>query len=342
MSYNSKYTGAEVEALLDSANGKQDAIEDLDEIRSGAAAGATALQLYKTSFSVEDIYIAKYENVDIENAHKEDIVQAIRDGKKIATYGSEIEGFYLADATLEGNELVVTYPALNIIIDTFITDPRIYSDDIIINIYVNEKDLSAVATSGSYNDLTDQPDFVTKETIGELVVANTQALHGGGAVYALPDQATGDEDDILVSKRNLKTINGQSLIGEGDLNISGGSGTSNGSKEVIYWSAYSGETVTNMRPNVIYWILDINNITIESFEEAAPEVESYDLFTAILNLGTGNSEISLTLPDDVLWANGTIPELDNNTTYELSISRISDGYGWNQYFAVLTPFKPVE
>ncbi|MBR4856013.1 MAG: hypothetical protein IKU94_05245 [Bacteroidaceae bacterium] len=44
MSYNSKYTGAEVEALLDSANGKQDKIEDLDTIRAGAAAGATALQ----------------------------------------------------------------------------------------------------------------------------------------------------------------------------------------------------------------------------------------------------------------------------------------------------------
>ena len=41
MSYNSKYTGAEVEALLDSANGKQEKIEDLDTIREGAAAGAT-------------------------------------------------------------------------------------------------------------------------------------------------------------------------------------------------------------------------------------------------------------------------------------------------------------
>lgn len=53
MSYNSKYTGAEVEALLDAANGKQDKIEDLDEIRSGAAAGATALQSVPSEYVTE-------------------------------------------------------------------------------------------------------------------------------------------------------------------------------------------------------------------------------------------------------------------------------------------------
>ena len=57
MSYNSKYTGAQVEGLLDKAGdtytkeeverrlaAKQDIISDLATIRSGAAKGATALQ----------------------------------------------------------------------------------------------------------------------------------------------------------------------------------------------------------------------------------------------------------------------------------------------------------
>ena len=44
MAYNSKYTGAEVENLLGKIDNKQDTISDLDEIRSGAAKGATALQ----------------------------------------------------------------------------------------------------------------------------------------------------------------------------------------------------------------------------------------------------------------------------------------------------------
>lgn len=44
MSYNSKYKGNEVEEILDSVGGKQDAITDLEEIRQGAAKGATAIQ----------------------------------------------------------------------------------------------------------------------------------------------------------------------------------------------------------------------------------------------------------------------------------------------------------
>lgn len=54
MSYNSKYTGAEVEALLDSVDGKQDKIEDLDAIRSGAEKGATALQSIPDEYITED------------------------------------------------------------------------------------------------------------------------------------------------------------------------------------------------------------------------------------------------------------------------------------------------
>ena len=42
--YRSKFTGEEVEAYLESIQDKQDKIEDLRDIRSGAQKGATALQ----------------------------------------------------------------------------------------------------------------------------------------------------------------------------------------------------------------------------------------------------------------------------------------------------------
>lgn len=51
MSYNSKYKSSEIEAILDSVGGKQDAIADLDTIRSGAAKGATALQSYTEKYT---------------------------------------------------------------------------------------------------------------------------------------------------------------------------------------------------------------------------------------------------------------------------------------------------
>lgn len=51
MDFNSKYKSSEIEGILDSVGGKQDAIADLDTIRSGAAKGATALQSYTEKYT---------------------------------------------------------------------------------------------------------------------------------------------------------------------------------------------------------------------------------------------------------------------------------------------------
>ena len=48
MSYTSKYTGSQIDAKLGAVDGKQDAIKDLDAIRSGASKGETAIQEVKT------------------------------------------------------------------------------------------------------------------------------------------------------------------------------------------------------------------------------------------------------------------------------------------------------
>lgn len=66
--------------------------------------------------------------------------------------------------------------------------------------------------------------FVTKVKVGELDVANTQALYDDNTVYALPTSANGDEDDILLSRNSVKTINGESILGSGDIEISGSGG----------------------------------------------------------------------------------------------------------------------
>lgn len=76
MGYNSKYTGAQVEAMLEKAEtalqevpegyatsedlaGKQDVISDLDTIRSGAMKGATALQAVPSEYVTETELTAK-------------------------------------------------------------------------------------------------------------------------------------------------------------------------------------------------------------------------------------------------------------------------------------------
>lgn len=129
--------------------------------------------------------------------------------------------------------------------------------------------LAKVATSGSYNDLSDKPTIpsaVTESTVSgwgftkntgtyskptggipkndlssavqasldkadaaipawialDSVYAEANGVADDQFAYALPTSANGDEDDIIVTCNTLKTINGESLFGSGDITISGG------------------------------------------------------------------------------------------------------------------------
>lgn len=127
---------------------------------------------------------------------------------------------------------------------------------------------------------------------------------------------------------------------EGGGSSSGGE-SSNTRKEIVYLDMMDS-TITSMRPDVVYWLADVRYITIDSFEEPLQDSDSYDIFTAVISLGHfggDTTSVSLTLPDYVFWANGQMPDLTQGN-FELSISRISDGYSY-KYFAVLTPFKTI-
>lgn len=135
----------------------------------------------------------------------------------------------------------------------------------------------------------------------------------------------------------------EALLDQVSSGNTGGGESSNARKEVVYEGGAPNYTITSMRPNVVYWLSDIPNITIDSFEEPLQDIDSYDIFTAVISLGSAggdNITVSLTLPDYVFWANGQMPDISSGY-FELSISRISDGYD-SRYFAVLTPFKTID
>lgn len=64
MSYNSNLTGAQVQAKLDAIDGKQDKIDDLATIRSGASKGATALQSHQEIKTINGASIIGSGNYD--------------------------------------------------------------------------------------------------------------------------------------------------------------------------------------------------------------------------------------------------------------------------------------
>lgn len=69
----------------------------------------------------------------------------------------------------------------------------------------NSADLADVATSGSYNDLNDKPSIPDTTNLATKSELNAK-------------------QDALVSGTNIKTINGKSLLGEGNIEIQGGAG----------------------------------------------------------------------------------------------------------------------
>ena len=79
----------------------------------------------------------------------------------------------------------------------------------------SEVELADVATSGSYNDLSNKPTIPT--------VTSTYTATGTDAVNGLAvSNAIATKQDNLVSGTNIKTINGNNLLGSGNIEIQGG------------------------------------------------------------------------------------------------------------------------
>lgn len=132
--------------------------------------------------------------------------------------------------------------------------------DNLLNGKVSTGTLATVATSGSYNDLTNKPDLSTKQ-------------------------------DVLVSGVNIKTINSQSLLGEGNINIEGGGG---GTQVQSNWNetdTTSMAYIQNKPTNVSAFTNDAGYLTShQSLADVFADV-AYDSATKRINFyGKGDSQ----------------------------------------------------
>lgn len=119
---------------------------------------------------------------------------------------------------------------------------------------LNKPSLATVATTGLYSDLTGKP------TLGTAAAANTTdfatAAQGTKADSALQPAAIGvsvqaydadltswaaitpsSKQDTLVSGTNIKTINGSSILGSGNLVVGGGGGSPGGSNTQVQYNS---------------------------------------------------------------------------------------------------------
>ena len=207
MGYNSKYKSSEIEAILDSVEGKQDAISDLKEIRQGAAKGATALQSYTEQ------------------------------------YKGTVTGVKINGTTKNPSSGVV--------------------------------DLGTVITS--HQDIS-------------------------------------GKQDKLVSGTNIKTINGESILGSGDITISGGGSSSGGSGAYSEVNHGTSDTTFALTPNVFHVWDEVASLTLDFGSEITGVANEF-----LFQFTSGATATSLTLPDDIKWANDAPPTIAENMIYQVSI-----------------------
>ena len=168
--------------------------------------------------------------------------------------------------------------------------------------------------SGSYNDLTDKP------TIPTVPTSNTAFTNDAGYItdsaldgYATESYVTNGLDgkqDTLESGVNIKTINNNSILGSGNINI-GGSGSNN----VVELTQAEYDALDPKDPSAFYIITDAEGGDLANYMTSAQTL------TAITQATSGKVDSS-----DVQALSGTVTAHTADTTVHVTAQ---DKTNWN-------------
>ena len=116
------------------------------------------------------------------------------------------------------------------------------------------------------------------------------------------------KQDLLISGTNIKTINGTSIIGNGAVFT--------GIKQLYEISTTSIE----IKPDAYYRILgQPSSLTITLGTHSNDNSSIAMLNEYIIEFTTASTGTTISLPNNIKWANGQTPTFEDNTTYQISI-----------------------
>lgn len=138
------------------------------------------------------------------------------------------------------------------------------------------------------------------------------------------------KQDILVSGTNIKTINGQSILGSGDIVITGGTGSGYSDANVQAVNEISTIIDVDMDKYIVETtddniILDNNKYYKKTNVSSNINIslnmpDDNTVFTSFaIEFTTSDSGTSVSLPNTIKWLNGELPIFENNFTYQISI-----------------------
>lgn len=392
MSYNSKYTGRQVEEILDAVNDKVDKVEGKQLTTEDFT---TALKQKLEGLSnYDDTAISEAVNTlreDFDTLVSGDSTTAIKTFNEIIAFLSGIEDSESLDSIIASIEQQIaskqdTIADLETIRDGAAKGATALQEHQSLEGYAKTADFAKVATSGSYNDLSDKPTIPAAVTVDTALsttstnpVQNKVVATGINAKYTKPSTGIPKSDlaadvqtslgkadtalqteqymgtvtgvkingttknpssgvvdlgtvitdisgkqDKLVSGTNIKTINGMSILGEGDIAV----GADNSGKlEAVYVDpVISGSTATYTIPSGVLAFcfqhddatsvvlnLDCSSFPAEEYHQFHIFVD--DISSASLSIGWQGAADSA-----FYWPNGSPPTLKGDyTTLELSL-----------------------
>lgn len=163
---------------------------------------------------------------------------------------------------------------------------------------INGYDIKDATARASIDEINSR-NYIT--SIPDEYITETELTNKG---YATTLQVNAKQD-TLVSGTNIKTVNGTSLIGGGNI--------------VVGYRPLQTSTSTSMTltPNVYHrntsTSLSSLTITLGSISDNTILNEYFVEFT------TRSSGTTVNLPSDIKWANGETPTFEASTTYQISI-----------------------
>lgn len=268
-----------------------------DAIRQiGTGEGESVDNIYYTDFKVTDLELLASGHLESLQIDGEGLMNAISDGETIyVPYGEDVIGGH---AILLGE---VSDP--DIYFSVYTHQAWVYYCEVIEGVIygfsVTAKELTAETVQQTSLD-----------ALMNIAIAN--ALQTDGLLYALPDQATGEEDDILLSRDSVKTINGQDLFVDGNSN----------NIIITYQRITTNLSSVELLPNTVTeWLSPITfQDIVLTFADTHDQGYAAE-YIAVFSVGADG--VQLIVPDNVVWADGVLPAMTNGKTYEISFM---DGY----------------
>lgn len=156
-------------------------------------------------------------------------------------------------------------------------------------------DMATKTWVGEQGYLTEHQDISTLATKQEV----TEGLANKADKTELANK-----QDTLVSGTNIKTINGETILGSGDIEVEG--------EPIAIVDHGTNDTTFELTPNILHKWNEVASLTLTLGAETPNVVNEF-----MVQFTSGATATQLSLPETVKWLN--TPEIAANMVYQISI-----------------------